>query len=143
MTRVSAGRNSANDKRHIILFDGVCNLCSGCVKFLLKREASVDFYFCAVQSESGQKLLLELNMPMDRFDTMVYLRSGVALYKSDALLAVMAQLSIPWRIFSVLKRLSQPLRDWFYDRLAQHRYALVGKRSCCYLPEDKERQRFI
>lgn len=135
--------DSTWDKRHIILFDGACNLCSGWVNFLLKKTAKVDFYFCAVQSESGKKYLRELRMPTDTFDTMVYLCRGRALYKSDALLTVLAQLSWPWRILSVMKLLPQSIRDWLYDRLAKNRYAIAGKRCSCYRPEEHQKNRFI
>jgi predicted DCC family thiol-disulfide oxidoreductase YuxK len=44
---------------HIILFDGVCNLCIGIVNFIIKRDSGKRFRFAALQSESGQLLLKE------------------------------------------------------------------------------------
>lgn len=136
-------KHNSQEVQHIILFDGVCNLCSGWVYFLLKRSAAEEFYFCAVQSETGQKLLSELGLPTDRFDTMVYLKGGKPLYKSNALLGVVGQLSWPWRIACICKYLPEGIRDWIYDRLAQNRYAIAGKRDSCYLAEKHQRYRFI
>jgi predicted DCC family thiol-disulfide oxidoreductase YuxK len=42
---------------HIILFDGVCNLCSASVQFVLKRDSKELFQFCTLQSAIGKRLL--------------------------------------------------------------------------------------
>ena len=41
---------------HILLFDGVCNLCIGVVNFTIKRDSKRKFKFAALQSESGQEI---------------------------------------------------------------------------------------
>ena len=38
----------------IILFDGVCNLCSGVVHFLIARDPHARFRFAALQSEAAR-----------------------------------------------------------------------------------------
>ncbi len=63
---------SITQHSHIILFDGVCNLCSGWVSFVYKRDVSERFKFVSVQSETGKQLLTWCGLPTDHFDTMVY-----------------------------------------------------------------------
>ena len=41
----------------ILLFDGVCNLCNGAVRFVIKRDTKGTFMFAPLQSETGQALL--------------------------------------------------------------------------------------
>ena len=38
----------------VVLFDGVCHLCDGAVRFILKREKSANLYFAPLQSETGE-----------------------------------------------------------------------------------------
>ena len=40
-----------------ILFDGTCNLCNGCVHFLLRHDKQKRFRFAALQSDAGQQAL--------------------------------------------------------------------------------------
>lgn len=42
---------------HIILFDGICNLCNGAVAFIIKRDKKALFWFAALQSGTGQALM--------------------------------------------------------------------------------------
>ena len=48
--------NKENNKI-IILFDGVCNLCLGSVKFIIKRDLNDVFRFASIQSSVGEELL--------------------------------------------------------------------------------------
>lgn len=43
----------------IIFFDGVCNLCTGSVLFVIKRDPSRYFRFASLQGNAGQALLAE------------------------------------------------------------------------------------
>ena len=40
-----------------IFFDGECNLCSGSVQFILKRDPEERFRFASLQGVTGQQLL--------------------------------------------------------------------------------------
>ena len=54
-----------------ILFDGVCNLCSGFVVFTIKRDPEALFKFASLQSEEGEKLQNEFGIDPDNIKTMV------------------------------------------------------------------------
>lgn len=131
----------------IILFDSLCNLCNGWSRFVLKRDTSALFTLCRVQSPAGQRLLGQLGLPLDTFETVIYLeRCGESLadyHKSDATWRIMAQLSAPWRYLAWLRLVPKPVRDLAYDGVARNRYRLFGKRQSCQLPGEDERQRFL
>ena len=40
-----------------ILFDGVCYLCMGSIKFIIKRDSNDVFRFASIQSQEGRQLL--------------------------------------------------------------------------------------
>jgi len=44
----------------ILLFDGVCNLCSGTVQFILDRDRIERLKFASLESEVGAELLQKL-----------------------------------------------------------------------------------
>jgi predicted DCC family thiol-disulfide oxidoreductase YuxK len=41
----------------VVLFDGVCNLCSSAVQFIIDRDPKATFRFASLQSEAGAALL--------------------------------------------------------------------------------------
>ncbi|HZF33246.1 MAG TPA: DCC1-like thiol-disulfide oxidoreductase family protein, partial [Candidatus Angelobacter sp.] len=43
--------------RPVMLFDGVCNLCSGSVQFAIARDPAANLRFAAIQSPHGQDFL--------------------------------------------------------------------------------------
>ena len=51
LTKPIAGLNNNN---HLVLFDGVCNLCNASVDFILKRERGNSLRFASLQSDIGQ-----------------------------------------------------------------------------------------
>ena len=57
--------------KKIILFDGICNLCSGMVQFTIKRDPHSKFKFASLQSERGQAFLKKFDLPLDDFNSFV------------------------------------------------------------------------
>ena len=47
----------------IILFDGVCHLCTSTVQWIIKRDPHGYFTFAPLQSEVGRTLLKEHGVP--------------------------------------------------------------------------------
>jgi predicted DCC family thiol-disulfide oxidoreductase YuxK len=122
--------------KHLILFDGVCHLCSGWVQFVYQRDADELFSFVSVQSSAGLDLLRWCGLPIDRFDTMVYIDQGQPYYQSAAFLEIIKRLRQPWPLLSFFRYIPTVIRNWMYDRIALNRYALFGKSDVCMIPND-------
>ncbi|WP_404810364.1 thiol-disulfide oxidoreductase DCC family protein [Microbulbifer pacificus] len=130
-----------NDK--VVLFDGVCKLCSAWARFLIRFDRNRIFKLATVQSREGQAILVYYGLPTDTFETMVYI-NGERLYtKSTALLGILRALPLPWPTFAVFAVVPRKLRDWLYDRIALNRYRFFGKYDHCLLPGPDNESRFI
>jgi predicted DCC family thiol-disulfide oxidoreductase YuxK len=127
----------------ILLFDGVCNFCSGTVSFVIRRDPRAQFRFAALQSDAGRTLLEHHGLSQNEFDTAVVVRDGRAYTKSDAALEVVRHLRTPWSWLFVLRIVPKPIRNFIYDRVAKHRYSLFGRKDECLIPSPDVRQRFL
>ena len=127
----------------VVLFDGLCNLCSGWAWFLLKYDRRAIFRLASVQSAAGQAILQYFDLPTDAHETIVYVEAGTAFTKSAALLKIIGQLSYPWAALRVLAVVPPAIRDWLYDCVAANRYTLLGRRRDCYMPDPNSADRFI
>ena len=127
----------------IILFDGVCKLCSIWSQFIIKYDTQGRFKLCSVQSPEGQSILRYFEMPTDHFDTMLYVEGNQCFDKSDAFLNVIRKFGYPWRLLYVFKILPKCIRNWFYDRIALNRYSLFGKYDTCVVPSKENENRFV
>ncbi len=128
----------------IILFDGVCNLCSRAVRIALKRDRAKRFRFAAMQSEAGRKLLGQFGLPEGGVDYLVLVERGRCTTKSDAVIRIAARLTPLWRCWAFVARLvPRFLRDLKYDLVARWRYHIFGKRAACMLPPPGAADRFL
>ncbi|WP_414915038.1 thiol-disulfide oxidoreductase DCC family protein [Pseudomonas sp. IT-P258] len=127
----------------VVLFDGVCKLCNGWVRFLIRHDRQRRLRLAAVQSPEGQALLAWAGLPMDQFHTMAVIRDRRYWERSQAFFEVIAQLPPRWRPVSLLRIFPRKLRDWAYDRIALNRYRLFGKYDACLLPDPDHEQRFL
>jgi predicted DCC family thiol-disulfide oxidoreductase YuxK len=127
----------------VVLYDGVCNLCSGWVQFLIAQDPTARLRLASVQSPIGQALLAWCGLPLDHFDTMVFVEEGRAYVKSTAFLRIVRYFPLPWPLLSLGILFPRFLRDWLYDRVAQNRYAWFGRSETCLLPSPDVRKHFV
>ncbi|MHC8372598.1 thiol-disulfide oxidoreductase DCC family protein [Pseudomonas sp. MDT1-85] len=127
----------------VLLFDGVCKLCNGWARFLIRHDRHRRVRLAAVQSPEGQALLAWAGLPLDQFDTMAVIRDRHYWVRSDAFFEVIALLPAPWLPLKLLRSFPRKLRDWAYDRIALNRYRLFGKYDTCLLPDPDHEQRFL
>ena len=121
------------DTGPLVLFDGVCTLCSGSVQFL-DRRATRELWYASMQSATGQSLLLRYGLSTDDYDSFVFLEEGRLHFKSEAALRLVHYMKMPWPWLHVLGVVPRAPRDWIYDRIARNRYSLFGKRQACMVP---------
>ena len=108
----------------LILFDGVCVLCSWWVRFVIERDAGARFRFVATQTPRGSALATRLGVDVANPETNVAIINGRAYFKSDATIRVLADLP-RWSWSRILLLLPRGARDWAYDRIARNRYRLL------------------
>jgi len=130
-----------NDKP-VILFDGVCNLCSGSVQFILKRDKEKRFLFASLQSAYGQNLLKQFNLPADNFNSFILYQDGNIFSKSTGALKMFQQLK-GWRWVKIFWVVPKFIRDAVYNVIANNRYKWFGKKEECWLPTLELKARFL
>ena len=127
----------------VVLFDGVCHLCDGAVRFILKREKSADLYFTPLQSKTGRGLLLQYGYHEGYLDGLVLIENNRAYDRSSACLRIAGKLKFPWNLFFLCLVIPKPIRDAFYSIIARYRYRFFGKKEVCSIPSTGDRQRFL
>lgn len=135
---------SAELDHPVIVFDGVCVLCSRWVDFILHHDRTGRFRLAAMQGTRGRTLLLAHGLSPDDPASFLLVDGGQGYSDTDAIARVLHQLGGRWRgTATALRMIPRPLRDPTYRWIARHRYRLFGKRSQCRLPEPEQAWRFI
>jgi predicted DCC family thiol-disulfide oxidoreductase YuxK len=129
--------------RPVVLFDGVCNLCSASVQFLIEHDPEGVLRFAPLQSESAQALLEAVGLTDYDFDTIVLVEGEQYYTKSDAALRIARRLERPWSLLWVGRYVPRVLRDAAYDVVASSRYSVFGKKDQCMVPTPEVRDRFL
>lgn len=127
-----------------MIFDTNCVLCSAWVRFLLRHERDNTLQFASSRKHVGTRLAQDHGIAPEALDlTYLVIRDGKALTKSDASLALLAELKAPWRYLTVLRIVPNCLRDWTYDVVARNRLNWFGEEQDCFLPTPAQRLKFL
>ena len=138
------GTDTPIDHRPIIFFDGVCNLCNGAVRFIIRRDPDSYFRFATLQSAYARKFLSEMGYhEFSEMDSIILIKEGNIFVKSDAALGIARHLSGIWPALYGLRIFPRYLRNFVYDLVANNRYKWFGKKDACMIPTPEIRSRFI
>ena len=155
----------------IVLFDGVCNLCNGAVRFVIARDPAGRVRFASLQSEVARRLLQEhagapavhegevppgdlievatgpswlaVPGPPEAGDTMLLLENGQLYARSTAALRLAGHMRGPWPVLKALLVVPERLRDAVYGLVSRRRYRWFGRTHDCRLPSPAEAARFL
>ncbi len=134
---------STNDIKKIILFDGVCNLCIGSVKFIIKNDSNDVFRLAAIQSPEGQEIIKKFSIDIEKIDSIVLIKKNKIKYRSSAVLCVLRNLNTVWRFLLIFSVLPSPIRDLFYRIIAKSRYKIFGRNNICMTPNEDIKSKFL
>ena len=129
--------------RAVVLFDGVCNLCNGFVRFVIPRDPLDHIRFAALQSEAARRLMAPTGVTRGDADSIVLVEGERAFVRSEAALRIARQLRFPWPLLYGLVVVPRPIRDWAYDIVARNRYRWFGRRDVCMMPGPETQDRFL
>lgn len=130
-------------KQPVILFDGVCNLCSSTVQFILKRDKKDTFRFASLQSDFGQSVLQKFNLPENTFNSFLLYQNGKIYTKSTGALLVARQLSGAWKLLFAFIIIPSFIRNSVYNVIAEKRYSWFGKKEACWIPSPALKAKFL
>jgi len=134
--------NATQDR---IFYDGICALCQGYIRFLVRRDrAGGKFRYAPLQGLTFAALVppeQRQNLP----DSMVVLaKDGRLLVRSEGVIHILRRLGGFWGIIArVIAVIPRPIRDGVYDFVARIRYHVFGKReNVCPVTPPELRSRF-
>jgi len=119
----------------VIVFDGICHVCAGGVRFLRWLHVQPPFQLIPMQSVEGRAILVEHGIDPEDPVTFLVLDQGQRFTESDASIHVIAAVGGPWKMIHIVRLVPRRWRDALYRLLARNRYRWFGRRSTCYLPQ--------
>jgi predicted DCC family thiol-disulfide oxidoreductase YuxK len=133
----------APDSAPVLLYDGVCALCSRSVRYVFEHEITPSIRFVAMQSSQGREIAAIHGVDASDPQSFLFLENRRATKKSDAVLALARQLRGHAGIAFLLRVLPRDARDRLYDLIARNRYQWFGRQDRCVAPDAGARTRFV
>ena len=138
--------------RALMLFDGLCGLCNGAVRWVTQHDHADRFRFTPLQSELTATILRRHGIDREAIlkGNTVYLVLDAGteherlLTKSNVTVNMLLVLGGRWRVLGyLLWAVPSFVRNAAYSIFARYRYRLTGRYEVCPLPTDAERMKFI
>src|SRR5688500_8425894 len=134
---------TSRELNDVVIFDGVCNLCTRSVKFILDHEAVPILRFTTLQSPAGVRHLRKLGFDPADAKTFVLIVDGKAYVKSEAAIRLADYLRGAWKVIGAIRIIPRAVRDWLYDVVARNRYRRFGRVEACMTPSADLRCRIV
>jgi predicted DCC family thiol-disulfide oxidoreductase YuxK len=131
------------DDRPIILFDGICAMCSAWAAFVLRHDKRARYRLLRAQSQLGQELYVHYGLDPNDYETNILIEDGVAWFRSEGSIRMGQGLGLPWSLVRVLRLLPLRVRDAVYNWVAKRRLSLFGQLDQCYVPPPDYKDRLI
>jgi predicted DCC family thiol-disulfide oxidoreductase YuxK len=136
----------------VVLYDGVCGLCTRSIQVILAHDRRARFRFAALGGAFATRVLERHGYGPGRAaapDALALVEgTGTSAetlrFRSDAICAIAARLPFPLRAAGwALRTIPRWLRDAVYDRIARVRHRVFGRLESCPVPAAEVRARFI
>jgi predicted DCC family thiol-disulfide oxidoreductase YuxK len=127
----------------VVFFDGVCNLCSASVQFIIKYDKKNNFKFASLQSDFAKNELAHFDVDFTSPSSFILLYQGKIYRKSTAALMVAKKLNGLWPLCYFFIIVPRFIRDWVYSLIAKNRYRWFGKLESCWVPNESLRHKFL
>jgi len=127
----------------VVLYDGVCGLCSKSVRWILRHEKDHVLKFAPLQGPTAAALREKYPQIPKTLESVVLVEGGRAHLRSKAFLYTARHLRAPWRWAYGVRWFPGFLLDLGYRLIARIRYRVWGKTDACELPAPDQRARFL
>ncbi len=133
-----------DDSRPIVIFDGLCVLCSSGVQWMMERDPAGTSRFAVIQDPLPRALYRHYGLDAETFDTFMVLAGGVPYTRWAGVLAAARTMPQPWRALGRAGRLIPGIiGDPVYDWVQRNRLRWFGRREACRRQTAAETARFL
>ncbi len=132
-----------NSPQHLLLFDGVCNLCNTSVQYVIKHDTKQKFKFASLQSDAAKEILLQYKVKNSNLDSIILIHKEQLFDKSSAILILLKILGGFHSILYIFIIIPKSIRDAVYNYIAKNRYKWYGKMDSCMIPSANLKNRFL
>jgi predicted DCC family thiol-disulfide oxidoreductase YuxK len=145
---MTAAEQAQIEGRPLLLYDGVCVLCNGVVRFILRHDKQAAFRFTPLEGPLGREILARFNL-QETPDGVVLITNTLTpferiYHRSDAVAEALQLLGRSWGpLGKALATIPRPLREAGYRLVARLRYRLFGRYTTCPLPAPDQRSRIL
>ncbi len=127
----------------LVLYDGVCGLCSRTVLWLIDHDPHRALRFAPLQGSTTAALRATYPDIPQNLDSVVLIDAGRMHLRSKVFLYGARYLTRPWRWAYALRWLPGPLLDLSYRLVAALRYRIWGKFDTCRIPSVADQHRML
>jgi predicted DCC family thiol-disulfide oxidoreductase YuxK len=132
--------------RAIVVFDGDCGLCNGFVAWLIRHDRDGRFLIAGSAGAVGREIIRRAGLPADIGDSTIVLwrgapgdgnhrgRSAGVLTRSDAVLSILGDLPLPWRLARAARIVPRSWRNRAYAAVASRRQRVAAEDPACGVP---------
>lgn len=131
------------EEKKIVLFDGICNLCSSTVQFIIRRDKKNQFLFASLQSTPASELLKKYRYAKSDLNSFILIDNNKVYTHSSAVLRVLKSLSSIWKVCYMFIIVPKFIRDSVYNYIAKRRYKWFGKKEECWVPSPELKEKFL
>lgn len=131
----------------VLLYDGVCGVCNGAVRTILRFDRHGTLRFAALDSDFARDVIAR-HPRLAGLDSVVFVRdpggpTETVSTESAALLQVADYLGGYWKLVTAARVIPAFVRDRLYAAFAAVRYHVGGKYDSCPIPSPEVRGRFL
>jgi predicted DCC family thiol-disulfide oxidoreductase YuxK len=127
----------------ILLYDGVCGLCHGAVRWVAAHDDGHTLRFAPLQGPTAATLRAARPEIPTGLESVVLVEGGQVHLRSQAFLHLARHLRSPWRWLYRLRWLPARLIDPAYRLVARFRYRVFGRHERCEIPSVEDRARLL
>jgi predicted DCC family thiol-disulfide oxidoreductase YuxK len=127
----------------IILYDGICNLCTESIRFVIQRDSRKQFRFASLQSSFANAYVKKFGKENEDLTSMILIIENQVYRQSTAVLLAAKRLDGLWSFLTIFLLIPRPIRDCVYNWIATYRYRIFGKKAFCWKPTSDLSDRFI
>jgi predicted DCC family thiol-disulfide oxidoreductase YuxK len=127
----------------LVIYDGLCVLCSSAVRFLLRIDKKKVLHFTSIKKTFASDHLNPEKRKSTQPESILYIENQKLYSGSEAIIMILIRIGSIWKSARLLRVIPLGFREFLYRIIAKNRYTIFGKKTTCDIPDEKHAARFL